>query len=333
MKSWAVNEQILATDINANFLEASQITKEQFYCGETIAANEALYLDTDNTNDSWTDGGSGSGITVQSGTVYSGTKAVKVTPITGSRLDYITIADAVAGNLVCYMYLTGTDNTGTTNIYLNHGATEIGTIGFYGTGVNTANIRLMNTVNLAVGITLNTWYKVEIEWDDAAQPDKMRGRVNDGSWSSWTATDAAYAHIDRICIYKNAQSGDTYIDDFSGSVFQDDFENSDYIDGNALAGMGHVYVYKTDADLNAEDTWNFIGFALEGGVRNAQIYVQMGGIVSGFTGLTKEEIYYLSGTAGGISTTPGSNSKRVGVAVSATKLFMRDYTFNKTAEG
>ncbi len=45
-----------------------------------------------------------------------------------------------------------------------------------------------------------------------------------------------------------------------------------------------------------------------------------GGIIDGFTGLTKGSRYYLSDTIGTIATTPGSTSRLVGKAISATQL-------------
>jgi hypothetical protein len=50
--------------------------------------------------------------------------------------------------------------------------------------------------------------------------------------------------------------------------------------------------------------------------------VQFTGILSGFSGLTPGLIYYVSNTPGIISSTPGSNTKKVGVAVSETELFI-----------
>lgn len=48
--------------------------------------------------------------------------------------------------------------------------------------------------------------------------------------------------------------------------------------------------------------------------------VKVGGILDGFSGLTPGSTYYLSDTEGVISATPGSNTVRVGYALTATKL-------------
>jgi len=50
--------------------------------------------------------------------------------------------------------------------------------------------------------------------------------------------------------------------------------------------------------------------------------VTYAGIVDGFSGLTPGDIYYVSDTVGTISTTPGTNSIRVGKALTATKLLI-----------
>lgn len=54
----------------------------------------------------------------------------------------------------------------------------------------------------------------------------------------------------------------------------------------------------------------------------ATLDVQVSGVKSGFSGLTPGEFYYLSGTPGSISLTPGSTSVKVGKAVSATELLI-----------
>lgn len=56
--------------------------------------------------------------------------------------------------------------------------------------------------------------------------------------------------------------------------------------------------------------------------KTSTVEVTLLGIVSGFSGLTIGADYYLSDTAGEISTTPGSTSVLLGKAISADKLFI-----------
>jgi len=80
-------------------------------------------------------------------------------------------------------------------------------------------------------------------------------------------------------------------------------------------------VYKTDADF-ADERVEFLGFAKEAGNANDVKKVQTSGKVTGFTGLTTGAIYYLSGTTGAITITPGTYMTRVGKAISTTEIFI-----------
>jgi hypothetical protein len=80
-------------------------------------------------------------------------------------------------------------------------------------------------------------------------------------------------------------------------------------------------VYKADADAT-ESSFMFIGFAAEasGGANESRVVITSG-LVTGLS-LTAGVSYYVSGTAGAISTTAGTYAMRVGVAVSTTGLLI-----------
>lgn len=86
------------------------------------------------------------------------------------------------------------------------------------------------------------------------------------------------------------------------------------------ASDGKVYLADADAD---ESTYRFVGF-VAGGQNvgsNASVTVLVNGIVTGFTGLTQNGIYYVTTTAGTISTTQDTTRPMlVGYAVSTTSL-------------
>ena len=81
-------------------------------------------------------------------------------------------------------------------------------------------------------------------------------------------------------------------------------------------------VYKTDADFPDERILKFVGFAKESGVADDVKKVQASGKVAGLSGLTIGSFYYLSNTAGEISITEGSFSRRIGIATSTTELLL-----------
>lgn len=85
--------------------------------------------------------------------------------------------------------------------------------------------------------------------------------------------------------------------------------------------------YKCDADTSATVTGVQIAIALGSGSNGVAITngVQISGVYT-TTGLTAGATYYASNTAGGISTSAGTNSRVIGVALSTTKLLVLNIT-------
>lgn len=84
---------------------------------------------------------------------------------------------------------------------------------------------------------------------------------------------------------------------------------------------GIYRIFKADADAANRNT-SFAGFALQTVSSNAAVDVHAFGPLSGFVGLTVGATYYLSTTAGAITTTPGVGAISVGKALSSTVLFV-----------
>lgn len=68
----------------------------------------------------------------------------------------------------------------------------------------------------------------------------------------------------------------------------------------------------------------FIGFASNGGSATQNILIVTDGIINGLTSLTSNSIYYLGDTSGTISTSAGTNSKKIGLSISTTSLVLKD---------
>lgn len=71
----------------------------------------------------------------------------------------------------------------------------------------------------------DTWVRIGIQWDDAAQADKYRVNVNGGAWSDWKAYNGSpsWDGIDSIKIQGRAQDGATS-GDVSWDYFSSDYE-------------------------------------------------------------------------------------------------------------
>lgn len=107
------------------------------------------------------------------------------------------------------------------------------------------------------------------------------------------------------------------------------------VSGEALS-VGQVVYFKTsdqrwwrtDADATSTATGVYIGIVQTATTAGGQIFIiRRGGVDQTQTGLTPGSAYYLSGTAGAISTSAGTNQRSIGIAISATQLLMES-TYN-----
>lgn len=81
--------------------------------------------------------------------------------------------------------------------------------------------------------------------------------------------------------------------------------------------------YKASAASNSQRANSLVGFATENITSGNAGNIKVGGVVTGLSGLTPGATYYLSNTAGAISTSAGTVSRKVGVAISATELLIK----------
>lgn len=121
------------------------------------------------------------------------------------------------------------------------------------------------------------------------------------------------------------------IDDISVSIGSVNSANFTY--GETIAVNNAVYVrasdgraLRTNASFNDERIHSFVGFAKEAGVLNDVRRIQTAGVVTGFSGLVIGADYFLSNTAGAISTIAGILRRRIGTAISATELMIQFVT-------
>lgn len=91
-------------------------------------------------------------------------------------------------------------------------------------------------------------------------------------------------------------------------------------DGSNSRTAGRVY--KADADDLTNIAVRFVGFVNENITAGNTIKVYIGGVMGGFTGLTPGVKYFLSTTAGGVSTTVYNIAVSVGYAISATQIMI-----------
>lgn len=96
-----------------------------------------------------------------------------------------------------------------------------------------------------------------------------------------------------------------------------------YVSDGTVGTVGKIF--KADANDTTNMAVRFLGFVSATSVLNDTVFVQMAGIVSGFTGLTRGVEYYLSQTAGAIvvgAINSGNPSIPIGIAISATEILI-----------
>jgi microcystin-dependent protein len=105
--------------------------------------------------------------------------------------------------------------------------------------------------------------------------------------------------------------------------------------GETVAAGNIVYLktsdsrwWKADADISTTFKDVQLGVALGAGTAGNAISggVQLSGLCGSFTGLTANTAYYLSSTAGGVSTSVGSYSVLLGTALSTTEILFNPQT-------
>ena len=90
------------------------------------------------------------------------------------------------------------------------------------------------------------------------------------------------------------------------------------------ANASSTGLIKTSAANSINGTFtNFIGFVNTTVAAGTSVVVTLGNIANTLSGLTVNSTYYLSDTAGAISTSAGTNSKKVGMAISATEILIK----------
>ena len=138
-----------------------------------------------NGQDSW------SGSTawdVQTSVVQAGAKAISCVGSSSNENITRTITATTSGHFIFYMRAThsGGTHTGSTHRFRN--ASAIGRFEVRFTQ-NSNNLQLVgsSTITLVSGYSINTWYKIEIDYNTTT--GVTRARVDDGAWS----TDAGMA--------------------------------------------------------------------------------------------------------------------------------------------
>ena len=160
---------------------------------------------TDNFN-SYTDGdlttqGSWSGsaiFDVQGTTVQEGAKAIKaVSTVGGGQITKLGTAVGT-GDLSIYMRVASMPDDEKFYVQILEGATMLMEVRFSDITASKKIEYLSSAVWTQVGSAwvANTWYQINVEW--RTSDNTFRVKVDNGSWTGWTGTEAAFTNADTV---------------------------------------------------------------------------------------------------------------------------------------
>lgn len=132
----------------------------------------------------------GSGWTSNWGSAFTGPATVVTTQAQGGTKSAQVTANQInrdfssvtAGILYFYVRYTGTDDNA---VWLR----DAGASNIVATRFNTSNFQALinGTYTTQFAASINTWYKIGVEINDATQSGKVRYNVDDGAWGAWVA--------------------------------------------------------------------------------------------------------------------------------------------------
>jgi hypothetical protein len=177
--------------------------------------------------------------------------------------------------------------------------------------------------NTNIYVITGTWNETTVTWNTKpAVGIKLHTEILSGTgWHTITVENIPYsviADIDAygVCIMGDETSG-------SGNNWRMDDETGSNVPQSNIETGGVLGTRWVKADCTDDNyKLNAIAFAKAAAAEDANCKGQFSGIVSGMSNLLPGEIYYLSDTAGAISSSAGTISRVVGIAISTTELFI-----------
>jgi hypothetical protein len=158
---------------------------------------------------------------VQGDVVKEGAKAVEFTAQSTPAVIFKTGTTTTDGKIGVYLRVDEAYPGGSAMVYIRGGATIVGAF-----GMRNNEIRYLGTssfTTLVTDYTLGQWYFVQMEW--RSSDDKMRFRVDDGTWTDWeNKCDNTAADPDRVDLIIETgglgSSAVAYFDYISESAFE-----------------------------------------------------------------------------------------------------------------
>lgn len=295
LKTWSAGEELLATDLNANFTEAIGRTQISLLAGEDISAGESVILG-DGVEDAFV-------ITQDS---QDSNYSMNATTKQLSQ-SFTTTADTtkiVSVEIYCNSVVGGEGN-GIVTIFLADGSDEPtgGSLGTITISKPDINPNVYNVFIFASPISLNVSTKYVVVLSTSV--------TDSGNYNRWDYKDTtAYANgLAKVSV--DSGSSWSVLGTSADLRFKVNLTEQDTTAGS---------VYLSDASNDDRFANNFVGFADETITSGNSILINIQGFDNNQSGLSPGLTYYLSDTPGAIASSTGSQSRIIGRALSATKI-------------
>jgi len=171
-------------------------------------------------------------ISVQGAVKYAGDKALECNVAPASNNDYTrSITPTAAGSMYFAFRKTSIPTLHASFVFRQNSGTKFAIVFpglIEGDGVYLEGSGgVMNPIS--VGLSADTWYVVNVEFDAAGQPNKARARLySNGSWggfTAWLPSFANFTQIDSIRLNWGGEGGT------SGTIYFDSITGTDPTDG------------------------------------------------------------------------------------------------------
>jgi len=294
MKTWSAGEIVNASDLNANFATVHKQDRISLVLGETIAANKPAVLSPGTTTTTNLGGTATADAFIDANNYFAQkftTPAYNEGILTvTARLGYSNASHSGNMTVRCDIYANSAGKPTGASL-----ANASSTFLFTGAAVNAFSFTL-NTAALSNSTDYHVVLRITSLGGTLTYTASYVQRNDTGGQGTNESTDAG----------SNWSA-------INGAL---------YIDINLKTStVGKVYA--SSASSNDFRANNFIGFTTAGGDADDTDEIITGGSDDALSGLTPGVTYYLGNTNGSIATSAGSQSRKIGLALSATVLLLK----------
>jgi len=338
--------------IDATWLPSSSSTSFSMLAGENITAGQAVYsgvyqptpivYDNSDTfintgsssSDSFTIGSGTNRILIVSILLSSPTATVTSAQYNGIAMTLLQSDTSNVNGTASYLYSITNPTTGTNNLTFSTSASVTTRIIAYSfanvSGVSTSNKNISSTIvtsitesNIATGFVVGFGFIQSGGFSGSATSSSVQLPNNNLVSVGTPASNIAYfgGYSNEIAVAGSSTFSWTFVSNLSywTSIYSVSLTPSN----TAVAGYARLAT-ASNAFLGGTDRYvKFLGIAANTATANASVNISAY-LIDTLSGLTANSIYYLSDTKGAISTTAGTNSKKIGIAISTTTLVFKD---------